>query len=287
MAPRQSLPDPPPSPSPSSSSASRLLTLPAEIRIMILTMLLAGSGIARLEVDVGPHQRWLAKRRWSGSVDGAHITRSADQHSAQILRVSSQLHQEGLPILYCCNKFDLTQSSIRRLSWQTYNSPAPLIKRAIGGANLKLIRHVIVVGQVKLPAFISAFKGLQSLEVRMNMWLSDNPKPEELSAAELQAEVRKGLSDSTNLPKVLREKRDLAVKLDIDVYELLTPAPVQLRRYSKVKKTAIFHMAKLTVYNLGCEARRTFVSHRRRRCEEDGGRKQNTKSANTCRQCQL
>src|SRR4051794_18140381 len=94
----QNSPQPSPSASPTPSSANRLLNLPAEVRIMILTRVLAGSGTARLQAAWGQHRRWLRKNKWQ-RYRGWHISGSLDQHSAQILRVSRQIFQERSLIL--------------------------------------------------------------------------------------------------------------------------------------------------------------------------------------------
>src|SRR5437868_791620 len=148
MAATQTSPQPSPSAPSTLLSASRLLNLPAEIRIMILTMVLAASGTARLQATWGQHQRWMGKNGWREH-RGWHISGSLDQHSAQVLRVSRRIFQEGSLILYGCNIFDLTQTT--RLPRATYFSPGPIVKRAIGGANLKIIRHIAVGAGARLP----------------------------------------------------------------------------------------------------------------------------------------
>jgi hypothetical protein len=220
MASSQSLPERLSSHAPLHSSTIGLLNLPTEIRMMILTMLLACSGIVKLEACNGPHQRWLAKGRWSETMEGAHITCPGSQLSAQVLRVSRQIFEEGLPILYTCNKFDFTQPSIFTLPYLTYSSPAAVLRRTIGGANIKLIRHVIVPGVVKLPALISALKGLQSIEVRKDIRCGNYLRFEELGAPELQTLVAHKLPDTKGLAKALRQRRDLAVKVSINCYQL-------------------------------------------------------------------
>jgi hypothetical protein len=204
--------------SPTPSSASRLLNLPAEIRIMILTSVLAGSGTAQLQAAWGKHQRWLGKNKWQEH-RGWHISGSLDQHSAQILRVSRQIFQEGSLILYGCNKFDLTQTV--RLPRVIYCSPGPIVKRAIGGANLKIIRHIAVGVDVKLPAVFAAFQWLQSMELYVDYRSSNHIMFEELGVDEFQEEVTRMLSPRINLARLLRENIGIAFKLRVDVWHLL------------------------------------------------------------------
>jgi hypothetical protein len=201
--------------------------------MMILTMLLACSRIVKLEVSYGPHQRWLAKGRWSETVEGAHITCPSGQHSAQVLRVSRQIFEEGLPILYTCNIFDFTQPSIYNLPHLTYNSPAAVIKRTIGGANLKLIRHMIVLEAVKLPTFISALRGLQSIQIRTEIWVCNFSRLEELGAAEIQTQVTQRLPDVKDLGKALRERRGLTVKLSLSCHQIYLNLPLGSKMVSK------------------------------------------------------
>ena len=161
MASHQLLPQAPPrSPSSTPPSTSRLLTLPAEIRSMILTCLLAGSGNAKFQVDFGVHQRWVGKNEWKRA-DGWHIARSLDQHSAQMLRVSRQVYQEGTPILYGCNRFDLRRTAQGR--HPTCDNPTPILKRAIGNRNLHLIRSVALHRTAILPPVVRALRGLQNV----------------------------------------------------------------------------------------------------------------------------
>lgn len=214
----QALPQLSPSALPTPSSASRLLNLPAEIRIMILTRVLAGSGTAQLKVAWGQHQRWMGKNKWQEH-RGWHISGSLDQHSAQILRVSRQIFQEGSLVLYGCNKFDLTQTF--RLPRATYCSPGPIVKRAIGGANLKIIRHIAVGVSVKLPAVFSAFRGLQSMEIYINYRPSTHAMLEELGGGEFQEKVARMLSPRMNLAESLRGNIDIVFKLRVDVWHLL------------------------------------------------------------------
>ena len=213
----QASPQPSPSAPPTPPSASRLLNLPAEIRIMILTRVLAGSGTAQLQVAWGQHQRWLGKNKWKEH-RGWHISRSLDQHSAQILRVSRQIFQEGSLILYGCNKFDLTQTF--RLPRATYCSPGPIVKRAIGGANLKIIRHMAIGVGVKLPAVFAAFRGLQSMELYVNYRPPTRVMFEELGVDELQEEITRMLSSTsnTNLAELLRENKGIVFKLRGDIW---------------------------------------------------------------------
>jgi hypothetical protein len=214
----QASPQPSPSAPPTPPSASRLLNLPAEIRIMILTRVLAGSGTARLQVAWGQHQRWLGKNKWQEH-RGWHISGSLDQHSAQILQVSRQIFQEGSLILYGCNKFDLTQTA--RLPWATYCSPGPIVKRAIGGANLKIIRHMAVGVNVKLPAVFAGFQGLQNVELCVNYRPSTHVMLEELEVGEFQEVVTRMLSPRTNLAGLIRENTGIVFKLRVDVWHLL------------------------------------------------------------------
>jgi hypothetical protein len=214
----QASPQPPPSALPTPSSASRLLNLPAEIRIMILTRVLAGSGTAQLQATWGQHQRWLSKNKWQGH-RGWHISGSLDQHSAQILRVSRQIFQEGSLILYGCNKFDLTQTV--RLPRVIYCSPGPIVKRAIGGANLKTIRHIAVGVEARLPAVFAAFQGLQSMELYVDYRSSTHIMLEELGVDEFQEEVTRILSSRMNLARLLRENIGIVFKLRVDVRHLL------------------------------------------------------------------
>jgi hypothetical protein len=213
----QTSPQPSSSAPPTLSSASRLLNLPAEVRIMILTMVLAASGTARLQVAWGQHQRWLGKNKWRKH-RGWHISGSLDQHSAQILRVSRQVFQEGSLILYGCNKFDLTQTV--RLPWATYSSPGPIVKRAVGGANLKIIRHMAVGVGTKLPAIFAAFQGLQSIELYVSYRPNTRIMLEELGVDELREEIIRILSLRTNLAELGRESRGIVFKLRVDVWHL-------------------------------------------------------------------
>jgi hypothetical protein len=135
-----------------SSSVCHFLSLPAEIRITILTMLLTVPGLTVLFVDYGEYQRCLGKNKWEEST-GWHITKSLKQQSVQILRVS---RQEGLPIFYMCNKFDISLPYCCSIPQSTYQNPIPMLKRAMGNANLKLIRHVVVDNDIKLPALVAA-----------------------------------------------------------------------------------------------------------------------------------
>jgi hypothetical protein len=216
----QASPQPSVSAPPIPSSASRLLNLPAEIRIMILTRVLAGSGTAQLQVAWGQHQRWMGKNKWQEG-RGWHISRSLDQHSAQILRVSRQIFQEGSLILYGCNKFDLTQ--FFRLPWTTYRSPGLIVKRAIGGANVKIIRHIAVGVVVRLWAVFAAFQGLQSMEIYVNYRPPTRVMFEELGVDEFQKEVRQILSSTsnTNLADLLRSNKGIVFKLRGDIWHLL------------------------------------------------------------------
>ena|SRR5947209_1442787 len=125
---------------------------------MILTIVLAGSGTARLRAALSQHQRWLRKNKWQKH-RGWYINGSLDQHSAQLLRVSRQIFQEGSLILYGCNKFDLTWTTVG-LPRTTYRSPGPIVKRTIGGANLTIIRHMAVGIDIDLSAVFAAFQGL-------------------------------------------------------------------------------------------------------------------------------
>jgi hypothetical protein len=216
MEPTQTSPQPSPSAPPTLPSANRLLNLPTEIRIMILTMVLAASGTARLQVARGQHQRWLGKNKWQEH-RGWHISGSLDQHSAQILRVSRQIFQEGSLILYGCNKFDLTQTFLR-LPWATYSSPGPIVKRAIGDANLKIIRHVAVGVGTKLPTVFATFQGLQSIELCVNYRPSTRVMLEKLGVDELQEEITRIPSLRTKLARWRRETRGVIFKLRVDVW---------------------------------------------------------------------
>jgi hypothetical protein len=218
MEPTQTSPQSSPSAPPTLPSANRLLNLPTEIRIMILTMVLAASGTARLQVARGQHQRWLGKNKWQEH-RGWHISGSLDQHSAQILRVSRQICQEGSLILYGCNKFDLTQTL--RLPRATRASPGPIVKRAIGGANLKIIRHMAVGVGTRLPTIFATFQGLQSIELCVSYRPSTRVMLEELGVNELQEEVTRIPSLKAKLARLQRENRGIIFKLRVDVWHLL------------------------------------------------------------------
>jgi hypothetical protein len=213
MEPTQTTPQPPPSASPTLPSASRLLNLPAEIRITILTMVLAASGTARLQAAWGQHWRWLGKNKWQEH-RGWYISGSLDQHSAQVLRVSRQIFQEGSLILYGCNKFDFRQTA--RLPLAIYSSPSSILKRAIGDANHRAIRHIAVREDVNLPALFATFQGLQSIELYLEYGPRYHVMLEELGVDEFRKELIRILSSKMRISELRRENRGITLKLRLN-----------------------------------------------------------------------
>ena len=158
-------------------------------------MLLTIPGLTALFVDYGEYQRCLGKNKWEEST-GWHIAKSSKQQSVQILRVSRQIRQEGLPIFYMCNKFDISFSYCYNIPQPTYQNPVPMLKRGMGNANLKLIRHVVVNNDVKLPALVAALKGLQSITMcGVSLHGLVIGKFEEIEVNELQRRITESLPE--------------------------------------------------------------------------------------------
>ena len=196
---------------------------------MILTMLLARSGIAKLVLAKGKHQLWLGQNKWAESEsDGCHLGHSLHQHSGQVLRVSRQVYNEGLPILYGGNKFDFTAANDGRY----HHFWGPMLKNAIGEVNAKLIRHMLVrvaSAHVVMQELSPYLPNLQSVELHIR-YASDpgsNRVFETGGAEAFQKAVEKIVAPSAivDLPGVLCEDQGIRYSLVLNMLEVEEGSP--------------------------------------------------------------
>ena len=93
-----------------------------------------------------------------------------------------------------------------------------MLRRAIGTTNFNLIRDVALHYTVKLPAFVTALKGLRNITV-LEAMLRDPVagKVEDTDDEDLQDQIRKALGEDAGITQVLMQRRDVVVKIVLNI----------------------------------------------------------------------
>ena len=188
---------------------SNLLNLPVEIRTDIFKWVFASSGEVVLKSLYVPNHKRVSEGEWNETTSRS-IKPSTCPRSAQLLRASRQICQEGSLVLYGCNLFVLTGICLEG------DDPSPFLISNFGTKNVALIRH-IAMGRPPHARNLTPFSALQTLELRLHRSPDNFSQPEAAALPSQNVEVwiiEKQLF-SMRIDDLIRTKRSLTVSLCI------------------------------------------------------------------------
>jgi hypothetical protein len=190
-------------------TSSNLLNLPVEIRMDIFKWVFASSGEVALKSSYVPNHKRVSGGKWNEATSHS-MKLSTCPRSAQLLRASRQICQEGSLVLYGCNLFVLTGLCLEG------DDPSPFLIGNFGIKNVALIRH-IAMGRPPHAQNLTPFGALQTLELRLHR------SPDSLSRSKVAAlppqNVEAWITEkqlfSMRIDDLIRTKRSLTVSLCI------------------------------------------------------------------------
>lgn len=186
-----------------------LLDLPAEIRTDIFKWVFASSGDVVLKSSYVPDHKCVSEGEWNEATSHS-MKPSPCPRSAQFLRASRQICQEGSLVLYGCNLFVLTGLCLEG------DDPSPFLISNFGIKNVALIRH-IAMGRPPHARYLTSLSTLQTLELRLhrnpdNFWPSEAAT---LPPQDVGAWIMAKQLFSLRIDDLIQTKRSLTVSLRI------------------------------------------------------------------------
>jgi len=190
-------------------TSSNLLNLPVEIRTDIFKWVFASSDEVVLKSSYVPDHKCVSEGEWNDATSHS-MKPSTCPRSAQLLRASRQICQEGSLVLYGCNLFVLTELCLEG------DDPSPFLISNFGIKNVALIRH-IAMGRPPHARNLTSFGALQTLELRLHRSPDHFSQSEAATLPSQKVEVwimEKQLF-SLRIDDLVRTKRSLTVRLCI------------------------------------------------------------------------
>lgn len=190
-------------------TSSNFLNLPVEIRTDIFKSVFASSGEVVLKSSYVPNHKRVSEGEWNEATSHS-MKLSACPRSAQLLRASRQICQEGSLVLYGYNLFVLTGLCLEG------DDPSPFLISNFGIKNVALIRH-IAMGRPPHARNLTSFGALQTLELRLHR-SPDNFSQSEAAAPppqNVEVWIMEKQLFSLRIDDLIRTKRSLTVSLCI------------------------------------------------------------------------
>jgi hypothetical protein len=189
--------------------SSNLLDLPAEIRMDIFKWVFASSGEVVLKSSYVPNHKRGSEGEWNEATSHS-MKPSPCPRSAQLLRASRQICQEGSLVLYGCNLFVLTGLCLDG------DNPSPFLISNFGVKNVALIRH-IAMGRPPHSRNLTSLGALQTLELRLHRNPDNFSQPEAaaLPPQDVGAWIMENQLFSLRIDDLIQTKRSLTVSLCI------------------------------------------------------------------------
>jgi hypothetical protein len=193
-------------------TTNSLLNLPVEIRTEIFKWVFASPGEVMLKSPYVPYYQRIREGEWNEATGHSMKLSSSCPRSAQLLRVSRQICQEGSLVLYGCNLFVLTGLCLEG------DDPSSFLISNFGIKNVGLIRH-IAMGRPPHARNLRSFGALRTLELRLHRSPDSLSQSEvaALSPQNVEAWIMEKQLFSMRIDEIIRTKRSLTVSLRIAV----------------------------------------------------------------------